>query len=257
MRLRYRAYLAATFLLGLFDVHMALSNMAGTSQALLTGAGQAPTLTFTGNVTQTGGSGGIATGRSYPNVPISADLPGRIIIVLDGFRDNGNCPLASLTVNGISATRVAQQINTSTNTTITSMWVVAGVTSTLANIVTTYCGNVDSAEGLGVYAAYNLSSPVPTQTAGSNSSTAPSLNLNVSPDGFVIAAAWALGQSGTMCSWTGVTGDYNMITDPTSTSQIMAGASASGLTAASPRTVSCTYGATSSGEASALAASFR
>lgn len=223
----------------------------------LTVAISAPTLVFTNNVTLTAAGGGIVTGRSYPGVPISTAAANRTIIVMDGFRDSPNCPLASMTIGGISATRVAQQTNSAANTTIMSAWVAAVPTGTTATIVTTYCTSIDSAEGLGVYAAYGLLSTTPTAIAGSNSSTAPGLSLNVNSGGIVIAAAWALGQSGTMCSWTGVTSDYNMITDPTSTSQIMAGASVSGASVATPKTVSCTYGTTSSGEAAALAISLR
>lgn len=217
----------------------------------------APTLTFTDNVTQTAAGGGVVTGRTYNNVAIGADVAGRAVVVMDGFRDVGNCPLASMTLNGIGATRVAQQINTAAGTTIISVWVATGISSTLANIVTTYCANVDSAEGLGVYATYGLLSTTPTAIAGSNSTTAPSLNLNVNSGGIVIAGAWALGQSGTLCTWTGVTGDYNMQTDPSSTVQIMAGASVSGASVATPRTVSCTYGTTSTFEPAAIAVSFR
>lgn len=224
---------------------------------ILFGTSPLPTLTFQANVTLTGGSGGISAGRTYTSVAIGPAASNRTVIIADGFRDAGICPLASLTVGGIAATRVAQNVNSATNTTITSIWVAAVPTGTTATIVSVYCASVDSAEGLGVYAAYGLGSTTPIATVGNSSATAPSLNLNVLSGGMVIATAWALGQTTPMCTWTGVTADYSMITDPTSTSQVMAGASASLLAAASPRTVSCTYGVTSAGEASASAASFR
>lgn len=216
-----------------------------------------PTLSFTADVTLTGGAGGIASGRTYTSVAIGTAGANRTIIVVDGFRDAGSCPLASMTIGGVSATRVAQQINSVTNTTIMSVWVAAVPTGTTATIVTVYCGSVDSAEGLGVYAAYGLVSSTPTATAGSSSSTAPSLNLNVSAGGMVVAGAWALGQTTTIGSWTGLTSDFNLLTDPTSTSQYQGGASGSNLAGATPRTVSLTYGTTSTGEASAIAAAFR
>lgn len=224
------------------------------------GAALGPSLTFTASVTQTAGAGGVATGRTYTGVAIGTAAANRTVIVADGFRDAGNCPLSSMTIGGISATRVAQNVNSVTNTTITSIWVAAVPTGTTATIVTVYCASTDSAEGLGVYAAYGLNSSTPTATSGSSSSTAPSLNLNVSAGGMVIAVAWALGQSQPMCSWTGVTSDYDMPSDPTSSQQIQDGASAQKLPAASPKGVSCTYGAScapGSFECSASAASFR
>lgn len=200
-----------------------------------------PTVISKSNVTLTGGSGGISAGRTYTGVTLGP-CTNCLAVVTDGFRDAGNCPLSGMTICGVAATRCAacQQTNTNANTTIISGWTATVTSAGTCTIVTTYCASVDSAEGLGVYAISGLNSSTPV-TAGSNSATAPTLNVNTLAGGIVITASWALGQPQPAISWTGVTSDFDMLVDPTSSSQIMDGGSATNVSAASPRTVSGTY----------------
>lgn len=210
----------------------------------------------TDNVTLTGGAGGTSSGRTYNGVKIGRAAANRTIIVFDGFRENGTETVTGMTIGGVTATLIAQRINLGTFETTMNVWAAAVPTGTTATIVTTYSASVDSAEGLGVYAAYGLPTITPYSSASSTSTTVGSVNLNVPASGIVIAGAWGGGQSAPMCTWAGATADYAMITDPTSSSQLQSGASAQNVSVANPRTVSCTFGATSTIDTVTLAVSF-
>lgn len=208
------------------------------------------------SVTQTSGSGGIASGRSYAGVSISTAAGNRYIVVTNGFRSTPNCPLASMTIGGIAASRVAQQITSVTNTTITSIWIANVPTGTTATIVTTYCGSVDSAEALGVYALYGLSTGF-IDSAGSSAAQVNKMTVAVPPGGYVISAAWALGQTSSITQL-GALADFALLSDPTSSSQYFYGASGVNGALAQIMNVGAIYGAScGSNECSALAASFK
>lgn len=180
-------------------------------------------LAFQAAVTLTGSGGGIASGRTYNLVPIGVAAANRQIIIADDFRSNGNCVPAGITINGISATRVAILNNTVMFTTIVSYWIAPVPTGTTATITTTYCASVDSAEALGVYAAYGLT----TGFVSANSSTAannPVMQVLVPTNSIILATAWALPATGAM-TWYGVNSDYALLSDPGGGGEFAYGAS--------------------------------
>ena len=212
-------------------------------------------VSFLGSFTQTAESGGVSAGRQYQNVNFGVPADNRVIIVVDGFRDVGTCPLQSLTIGGVPATRVAQQINAKTYTSIMSIWVAAVPQGSFGDIDTVYCESVDSAEGLGVYAAYGLNSVVPIAAGGSNDAKNPVVNLSAQAGAIGIAGAWALGQNGSTSTWFSGNQDYTMPTDPTGNGQVQFGASVNNL--GSEFAFSLVYGKASIYEPAAIAVAFR
>lgn len=218
-----------------------------------------PTLVFNTVLSSTTGGGGVKAGVTYSSVPISTAAANRTIILAAALRENGIQTIATITVGGVSATNVGRACNSGTFATCMDIWVAAVTTGTTATIVVTYSASVDAADGLGVWSAYGLTSSTPTATANSFSTTAPSLNLNVSAGGLVVAASWTIQVPSVACAaWTGVAPQGEVLGDPgTSPAEFFDVASASNLTAGAPRTVGCTYNGTSTNEPVAFAASFR
>ena len=221
-----------------------------------------PALLFETILSSTTGGGGIKSGVTYSSVPIGPAAANRTVIVAAALRENGVETISSVTIGGISATNGGSpgfKCNSQTFVTCMYVWEATVPTGTTANIVVTYTNPVDSADGLAVWSAYGLTSNTPTATANSVSTTAPSLNLNVSAGGIVVAATWTIQVPSVACaSWTGVTAQGEVLGDPgTSPAEFMDAASASSLVAGTPRTVGCTYNGTSTNEPVAFAASFR
>lgn len=208
------------------------------------------------NATLTSGSGGVASGRSYTGVSISTAAGNRYVIVTNGFRSGPSCPLASMTIGGVAASRVAQNIVSITNTTITSIWIANVPTGTTATIATTYCGSVDSAEALGVYVVYGLTTGF-VDSGSSSSATVPKMTIAVPASGYIISAAWALGQTSSITQLT-LLPDFALLSDPTSTSQYFYGASAVNTPVSQILNVGSIYGSScGASECSALVASFK
>lgn len=232
--------------------------MAGALSAVLL-MDRGPTLAFQTILSSTTGGGGSKAGVTYTATPIGPAATNRTIICGAVLRENGGEQIASVTIGGISATNVSHVFNSNVFVTTMYFWVASVPTGTTADIVVTYTNPVDSADGLAVWAAYGLNSNTPTDTAGSISATAPSLNVVVADGGFVLATTWTLQvPSVAVASWTGVTAKGEVLGDPgTSPAEYFSAASASDLAAASPRAVSATYNGTSTFEPCALAVSFR
>lgn len=224
------------------------------------GCSGCPTLIYNGSASQTTGGGFISGGATYTAFPVGPAAANRTVLVMAVFRHGPVSPevINSVTIGGISASNVAQTFNSAgANYTLMYMWVANVPTGTTANIVVTYSASIDRADGVQVWSAYGLSSTTPVASASSLSTTVSPLSLNVSAGGIVVASTWSFTPVvSPPCAWAGVTANGDILTDP-SGAQLMSAASANFVPAASPRTVSCTYNATSGFEPAALSVSFR
>lgn len=154
---------------------------------------------------------------------------------------------SSMTVGGVSATMLLQV--TAPASRFHQLWMAAVPTGTSGTIVVVNPGTA-LLSGIEVYAAYDLSSATPYDTASVASAGAPTLDLDVPSGGIVVGFAVASSGVATF-TWSGLTEDV----DGTSGTNMKAtSASVSRAPPATPRAISVTV---STGTCGALAASWR
>ncbi len=166
-------------------------------------AGNTPdaTVEFTDHATSTSGSPYSFTSRA-----IGTAASGRRIIVAVSAGNSGSLAPSTVTVGGISATKVTGS-DVAASTAGVSLWIAQVDTGTTATIVVTFSSSPPRC-GIGVWAAYNLlnSAAVDVETASGSSPLA--ISLDVLSGGIVIAAD-ANGGSARTRTWAGVSEDYD------------------------------------------------
>lgn len=235
--------------------------MSGALSALLLAGGGivGPPLSFKGLFSQTTGGGFTSGGATYTAVPIGPAAANRTVMLFATIREASGNTIDTVTIGGVSAVNMGHTFNSNVGVTLIYLWVATVPTGTTADIIVTYSGAIDRADGLSVYVTYGLNSNTPTATASSILTNGPALSLPVSLGGFIIAAAYTFHCPSVAVSWSGVVADGEILTDPSPSTlpQILSSASTSLCPAASPRTVSGTYNGTSTDEPVALSAAFR
>lgn len=159
--------------------------------------------------------------------------------VIVGVAHSGST-ITGVTVGGITATLLSSFVP--------SLYIASVPTGTTANIVVTQSVSTASTVTITVWSVYDLRSATAVDIGTSTASPAV-LDLDVSPRGIVVALA-ASGSSGASYTWTGITSDYSQTSGvnniPRSGSHVVA------TTGSAPRTVRCTYSASSSPRAVAV-----
>lgn len=134
---------------------------------------------------------------TFASLSLSTAAADRAIVVVAGFTNSS--ALTAVTVGGVSATPVVQATDGSSQR--SEIWIAQVPTGTTGTVVLSSSTGFGAA-GVGIFAAYNLTSIVPTDT---NSDTVGTLNMNanVSANGVVVAGAMAnsAGSAGSP-SWT-------------------------------------------------------
>ena len=175
-----------------------------------------------------------ATGYTFTGQSLGTAAADREVVVAVQSRTGGtSITVSSLTVGGISATLEVRTANTASGYTLIEIWRAPVPTGTTGDVVVNFTGGTALRCAIDIYKLTGRSSTFATSSTGaSNGGT---LSLNVAANGAVIAAA-ASASATSAFTWTGVTERYDAATGGeafrTST------ASADGLTAATPRTVS-------------------
>jgi len=170
--------------------------------------------------------------------PAAAD---RYVYVATSGRIAGTIPsfaVSSLTVGGISAAELVVVNGTANNTGSSSIWRALVPTGTTADIVVNYTGGSSVRCGIVVWSGTGSSTVYATSTAGAGGTPGATLSLNVAANGAVLATGTST--SSDAHAWSGLTenADYQI----GSAQHRVSGASASSLSAATPRAISFTYG---------------
>lgn len=192
-----------------------------------------PSITFT----DSDGSASDLTTYTFTSKSIGTENPTRKVIVsVSSIADAlGSTSISSLTVGGISATVAVSQVSGDGG--FCGLAIADVPTGTTASVVVTMA-NLQSRMGIGVWAAYDLTSSTPTDTATSTADPA-SLNLDLVAGDIAVAAVFN-NTNGT-ATWTGATERFDAIIDGAQYS----GADFSAVSDEAPRTIECDYSATS------------
>lgn len=221
---------------------------AGATSVTLTGAGvatttppPAATITFTDNAVDTAGGSTITwTGRAIG----TATATRQVIVTLISYNISAASNGASMTVGGISATKLIDVGGAVADNLYAAVFIANVPTGTTATIVASFT-TTPSRAGIGVYAADNLVSTTPTNTYTSTGTANPfSQSVNISAGGFGVAVSSKSDNStaGTY-TWAGLTERYDQTINFSITHS---GASLAFAAAQTGLTVSSTYSLTPS-----------
>lgn len=136
----------------------------------------------------------------------------RYIVLTINSRDAGenNPQVSSVTIGGVSASIVVQDVNQATNANISAIAIAAVPTGETGDVVITFNTEVLRC----VIALYKVTELYQTTPSDTDSSTAssPSVSLDIPAKGFSIATACTASDSGTF-SWTGLTENHDSIVE--------------------------------------------
>ena len=181
---------------------------------------------------------------TFSSIPVTPGL-----IVVSVHADFSPQTLNSVTIEGNSATEVANILNNSTQR--AALFQRATTTTGNISVVVSFSSNVSRC-AIGVWRVYDNSSntAVTSQTAGGLSQPSLSVTLNSLPSGSVVIAASTHGTGGVTSTWTNVTERYDSARE--STGSHFSGAD--GSNASGNYTVTDTYSSSTGGQALAAAA---
>lgn len=171
-------------------------------------------------VTVVGNASGAATSFSGVNFG-TADGSRYLVVASNAVSSIGNPP-TGCTIGGISATLIIQGSATNVTQTTSQIWIALVPTGTSGTVA--FSGGVISAMSVQVYNLIGLSSA----SADATTTGTTSGSLSVNSNGTVFAAAGDLFTGSGSATWTGLTGDQNVV--PTA-GYAASAAHASGLTA--------------------------
>ena len=138
----------------------------------------------------------------------AADADRRIIVAVHSRGIGTTRVISSATIGGQSATIVAQNTNTTSNSTTTAFLIATVATGTTGDIVITYDAEMLGC-GIGVYRVTDITSSTPDDTAVSSADDPTQSTLDVVAGGFAIACAYVGADDGSY-AWTGLsTEDYD------------------------------------------------
>lgn len=219
----------------------------------VSGGSTVPTLSFN-RASTTGTSTGSVSSVTFTAEPIGTASAVRNVIVSIGVRFvTIPTVVSSVTVGGNACISGAALINnTSGFGSYAGVWMCPVSTGTTANVVVNYSATSNSFIAIATYSAYNVISTTPV-TATSTNDTSQNLSLNTLAGGIVIGAIYQVSASN--ASWSGLTSDYN--SQASAGTQILSGASASNVAAASPRSITATLTGTTASNQAGVAAAYR
>lgn len=194
---------------------------------VFTAAGVLPSLSYVTSASQ--GAGGPSF--TFTATAIGTAGATRFVVVAVGSRiDAGTVDPTGVTIAGGAATLIVEHNN---GDNYVGLWGRAVAAGTTANIVVTFDDTRDQCL-IAVYAVYDLISNTASATSSDTAGTL-SLNLNTQADGVLIGACFDHGTP-TAGTWTGATENAEVA----NAGGRMCVGSASGIVAATPRTVSGT-----------------
>jgi hypothetical protein len=149
--------------------------------------------------------GGSGPGYTFTAADLGTAATDRYIIVAVHGRAGGARTCSTCTVQGISATKLAEGATGSGSSNTSSLWLVNVPTGATGDIVPEFTGSMARA-AISVYQIDGLN-PTPNDTASNNS--AGTATINCPADGVVLGAA-SSGANNTL-SWTGLTLDATTV----------------------------------------------
>jgi hypothetical protein len=207
------------------------------------GGAEPPTLSYQ----TTTESGTDTTTYTFAGTAIGAESAARYVVVATAGVAGAGL-INSVTLGGNGMTEVVTVIGGAAMR--GGIYILAVPTGTTASIVVTFA-NTQNRCGLAVWALYGLNSATAVDTATATAEGAGSLNLDTQ-DGGIVVAYGQLNSSGQTMAWTGVTADAEQTGE-----NVKWSASASNVTAATPRTVSTNITPDNGNAQVYMAASFR
>lgn len=169
------------------------------------------------------GTGTNATSYTFSGVSFGAEASDRIIVIQAAGSTTGTEGFSSVTIGGVSATKIAEQ-KTANTADITSMWYAEVPSGTTGSVVVVF-NSLSARCGLGVWrltgvtvTPFDFSTSLdPTGTgAASKANPSASTTIDVEAGGVIIASAYS-SNSGTTnpptFAWTGVTENYETVAE--------------------------------------------
>lgn len=192
------------------------------------------------------------TTYTFASQNLGAADPNRWIVVCVGGAHSAARSISSVTVGGVSATKIVQAEG-STLYRHTSIWVAPVPTGTTGDIVVTWSGAI----GRCGYSAYRLitgtapTTAFNTQTDLSLTSSDLSVSINRPAGGVIVASTINISSTATSITWAGTTEDYDASWSEATYQGMSSSSTASG---SSPVTVTATIAGTPTANNVGLAA---
>lgn len=184
---------------------------------------------------------GPSTTLSFTSVPFGDAATGRLLIAwFRVFVSSGNAPHAC-SIGGVSATLVRN--SNATGAAFRQMWCAPLDAGTSGTITLTRNANM-SGGAVVVWAAYDLKSHTPYDTAYGSFAHPITAGVNVQSNGIVVGAV--AGGSDASLSWSGLTEDWEEVFGPGGGAPRDSGASLNRVPASSPLNVTVTSGSSTS-----------
>lgn len=162
---------------------------------------------------------------------------GRMIIVGVGIAGTGTPTTTAVAITGGSpSSAMTQRVSQQQGVFNVSLWTLMENTLTSADIVVTLSANV-SRLGIGVWAAYEIGSAVPHDTAVSTADPS-DLTIDVPTEGVVVAFSSGGGGGSVTSAWTNATERFDGPTEGTGNNHTISGADYTSTTAETNRAVS-------------------
>lgn len=131
---------------------------------------------------------------------IGAAASDRYVVV--GIAARGQASISSVTIGGVSATKIKEQGNTD----VAGLYIAAVPSGTTGDVVVTLPG-AGLRAAIGVWALYGLSGSGAAETTASSTSDPATLSLTTSPNAIVIGLAY--NDSALSFSWVGLTENFD------------------------------------------------
>ncbi len=140
----------------------------------------------------------------------AADGTRQILVCVAGQRLSSPSAVSSVTVGGITATKLVEQTTGNANDHSCSIWIAPVPTGTTGDVVVTFnTGHLRCA--VSVWRAVNSAATAAATASATNSSTAVSTTIDVPAGGFAVAVAFDNGN--TTYTWSGLTEAYDATAD--------------------------------------------
>ncbi len=137
------------------------------------------------------------TTHTFSSKAIGTAAADRIVVVAVGASNSGGETVASMTIGGISATKISDAQNTAGTS---ELWAAVVPTGTTADIVVTFTGSNNGHCAISVFAVTNADSTA--SDTGSSTATPPSTTLDIVNNGGAIGVAW--NHDASAFTWTGL-----------------------------------------------------
>lgn len=204
---------------------------------------------------------GAATNYTYTAQGIGTAAANRYVIVCASSANSAAArSVSSLTIQGISATKLVEAQGSSATSGLDSIWIAAVPTGTTGDVVVNYSGAMIQSE-IFVYSVTGLLSTTPVATytdSSAASGTRTFSSVNEPANGFTIGLA-GIRSTGAdqVMTWSGLTEDAETFSADGSTAMNYSVASTNFTTGSTGNTITCTMPSPSSNNICGVAVSMR